>query len=76
MEEIEKQDSAAVEKSPESHPVGKAGRISALAMGTVCVSSGLYMAFQGTDPAILHTVFIAGISLFALAITGKIPKEQ
>jgi hypothetical protein len=73
VSDIEKQNNDA-EKHVELHKdrIGSASRLTSLGAGIVCLGSGLFLSFQGTDPAILHTVFLAGISLFGLAVSGKI----
>lgn len=73
MSDIQKQNEES--KTPiEAHKdrIGTISRLSALGTGAACVVSGLILSFQGADPSILHTVFIAGTTLFGLAISGRI----
>ncbi|TAE25458.1 MAG: hypothetical protein EAZ92_11830 [Candidatus Kapaibacterium sp.] len=56
--------------------VGTVSRVAALGTGAACIASGLVLSFQGADPSVLHTVFIAGTTLFGLAISGKLFSKE
>jgi hypothetical protein len=73
MSDIEKRDEP-TSKDVEAHKdrVGMISRVAALGAGAVCIASGIALSFQGADPSVLHPVFIAGTTLFGLAISGKI----